>query len=890
LTLHASTPRARWRGTREKSSPALRPLWVGTILLVCVCLSSPPGHAALWQRAQSGTDLWYSGFLHAEASYTDVSGSVYEFEQGYFHGRENGSLDAKGSLHAHGLLRSGLSLDGTVLFDTRYDRYPQRYWDRRLWDTFRMNIVMDTPQPINDRWRLHARASYDREDSWRDEYPDARLLMEPIDDARLEAHARLESRSLTFEGGDLKPDFGGRGFVLYQRDILGLRANAHNDAAEADLIGGRTKGTTFLQTPDDSLGIRADGTAGPYRLAHAPIVRGSEIVAIEERDRFDATIRVRRTEQRRNLDYTVDYLRGVITFMEPITSESFEGNPIYISIQYSFDDRSAGYRRYLAAGRAGMKWGDLARADILYAGVYDDAGSWRGDDAGRTPAQRRSAYGTAIEAEPLAHTRIEATAALSDSGQFARESHSGAVGLSLESRSVRNLTLTGDFQRIAPGFVALDNRTLVGQRNRQEVRLEGTYRAAPAVDFLGGGRQTRTAVEALDANAYRDQSAFAGVRVRPWTRTDVTYRHEWRTASDRKSVHERDELRETAGLELGQAFAASRLRAAAEREHFTDHAHAGQAGARTATWRLRSTLDLRPWSWLAGRGGAKTELLKDRATNRSQSRRDRAEAGATLRFHNAYSLRGDIEWKVDRALDAAGWKLTGGTRTNTERAHSLGADLRPVESVQLLLAYDRDEKRNDVAAQVERASEAFRAEGYWFLTPDLEFHGAAGREDLRDARKIGVAQGLLRRYERRFEGDVTYNYSTRLSLFTGYQLKLRRIFDPGRSDTKLHRVRTGANWHIHRNWEITARLSYAMLDGQPIAADEGQGSLAIGEAIDNRRWVATGELAWDVGRMWRLAAGYETLEHEVEDGGDADASSGDDYAADRFFLKLMQKF
>jgi hypothetical protein len=890
VTLHTSTRPVRCRGAGRHKPHALESLGVGVILGILGTLAGHPAHAALWQRAQSGTDLWYSGFLHAEASYTDVTGSVYEYEEGYFHGRENGSIDAKGSLHAHGLLRTGLAVDGTMLFDTRYDRYPQRYWDRRFWDTFRMNVVMDTPQPVNDRWRLHARATYDREDSWRNEYPDARLLMEPIDDARLEVHALVESHSLLFEGGDLKPDFGGRGFVLYQRDILGLRANAHNDAAEGELIGGRTKGTTFLQTPDDSLGIRADGTAGPYRLAHAPIVRGSEIVAIEERDRFDATIRVRRTEQRRNVDYTVDYLRGVITFMEPIASESFESNPIYISIQYAFDDRSAGYRRYLAAGRAGMKWDDTARADIIYSGIYDDPGSWQGDDTARPPADRRSNYGTVIEVEPLARTRIEASAALSDSGQYAGESHNGAVGLNLESRSVPNLTLNGDFQHIEPGFVALDNRTLVGQRNRQELRLDGTYRAAESIDLLGGGRHTRTAVEALDANAYRDQSVFAGVRLRPLASTELTYRQEWRTAEDRKPVHERDELRETGSLELGQAFATSRLRAAAEREHFTDHAHAGQAGARTATWRLRGALDLSPWSWLAGRGAAKTELLKDTSTDHSQSRRDRAEAGATLRFGDAYSLRGDLEWKVDRALDAAGWQFTGGTRTNTERAHSLGADLRPAKSVQLLLAYDREEMRNDLAALVERAAEAFRVEGHWFLTPDLELHGVARHEDLRDARKIGVAQGLLRRYERGIEGDITYNYLTRLSLFTGYQLKLRRVFDPGRSDTKLHRVRTGANYHIHRDWEITARLSYALLDGEPIAAEEGMGSLAVGEAIDNRRWVATGELAWDIGHMWRLAAGYEALEHEVTDGVEPQDGADDDYAANRFFLKLMQKF
>jgi hypothetical protein len=281
---------------------------------------------------------------------------------------------------------------------------------------------------------------------------------------------------------------------------------------------------------------------------------------------------------------------------------------------------------------------------------------------------------------------------------------------------------------------------------------------------------------------------------------------------------------------------------------------------------------------------AKTEAVRDRAAARTRERRDRAEAGAAFRLNERYALRGDAEWQADYALDEAGWKLTGGTRARHSGAYSLGADLRPVPSVQLLLAHDREETRDDLARAVERASEANRVEGYWFATPDLEFHAVAGLEDLRDARKIGVAQGLLHRYERRWEADVTYNWSTRLSCFGGVQWRLRRVLDPGRSDTELTRLRGGLNLHLHPDWELTARIRHDRLDGESMAATESD--LATGEALENHRWIATGEVAYDLARMWRLALGYETLEHAI----DSQEDSPDDFAADRVYLKLMQKF
>ncbi len=858
---------------------------LATLLFLASTCTTPLVRAAVWENSTSGTDLWYSGFLHAEASYTNVTGSVAGYEEGYFHGQDGISIDVKGALHAKGSLRSGLLLNSTLLFDTRYKRYPQRYWDRRFWDTFRMKVVMDTPHRINDRWKFHARAVYDRDDTWRDEYPDARLLMEPIDDARLEVFAHLESRSVTVEAGDLKPDYGGLGFVLYQRDILGLHSDIHNEAASAGITTGRVKGTTFLQTPDDSLGIRADGTAGPYHLAHAPIVRGSEIVYIEVRDRFDPSILIRRTQQRRNIDYTIDYLRGVVTFTEPVQSETFEGNPVYISVQYSFDDRDAGYRRYLAATRADVKLGERVSFGGRYAGVFDDAGSWRGDETNKPPAQRLSAYGAVLQADLMDHTRIEAAAALSDSGHLGGEASNAALGVRLECRDVPRLRLKGEFQRIEYGFEPLDNRSFVGQRNRQIISSEGTYAASSAVDLIAGQRHVTAANPQFDANSYTDETVFAGLAVRPAKGMTLKYKHEWRSAIDDKSSHEKEEYRETSLMELELAGSKGKTRIAAERELFLDQVHKGTEGASTATWRLRSASDLRFGTLLRPSLVLKTELRKDRDSDMSLNRRDMAEAEVNIRKAEILQAQVRGEWAADYDIHEAGWHFTGGERVRREYAYVLSGDLRPTDSVQLIATLERQETYDDASDAVERKAKVARCEGYWFINPDLELHAAFSNEDLEDTRKIGVSDGLLHRYETRFESDLTYNADTKLSLFAGYQLKIRRLFYPDLSDTRVNRIRLGINAHLTRRLEITARVRYTSLTGESVAYSQSDG-IDVHEDLENHRWIATGELAYDLKSMWRVAAGYESLEYAV----DSVEDSQDDYSAGRIYLKVMQKF
>jgi hypothetical protein len=78
--------------------------------------------------------------------------------------------------------------------------------------------------------------------------------------------------------------------------------------------------------------ITPDGTTGPYRLSHPPVIPGSESVRIESRDPADGRTN---SEKRRTriVDYGIDYVSGEIVFREPVT-EASAGNDVVIVVEY----------------------------------------------------------------------------------------------------------------------------------------------------------------------------------------------------------------------------------------------------------------------------------------------------------------------------------------------------------------------------------------------------------------------------------------------------------------------------------------------------------------------------------------------------------------------------
>jgi len=131
--------------------------------------------------------------------------------------------------------------------------------------------------------------------------------------------------------------------------------------------------------------IPADGSS-TYFVKLAPMVVGSEIIWIEARDPISEVV-VSKTHMERDIDYTIDYDTGEITFTKAIASVTPEGNINYIVVDYQYLPEAPGYKRYLAGLRNTYQITDRLSLGVGYLTQYDDRGSSTPELAGRNPYQ-----------------------------------------------------------------------------------------------------------------------------------------------------------------------------------------------------------------------------------------------------------------------------------------------------------------------------------------------------------------------------------------------------------------------------------------------------------------------------------------------------------------------
>ncbi|HUF50614.1 MAG TPA: DUF11 domain-containing protein [Longimicrobiales bacterium] len=117
-------------------------------------------------------------------------------------------------------------------------------------------------------------------------------------------------------GDDLSPG-------QYRRSLPGVSARI--SAGAATLLG---FGSSVAQGLVDRQ-LRGNGTSGPYDLGGA-IRLGTDRVAIETRDRLNASLVVSRQELERFVDYDIDASTGTILLRRPLASADANGNPLML--------------------------------------------------------------------------------------------------------------------------------------------------------------------------------------------------------------------------------------------------------------------------------------------------------------------------------------------------------------------------------------------------------------------------------------------------------------------------------------------------------------------------------------------------------------------------------
>ncbi|MEM0986225.1 MAG: carboxypeptidase-like regulatory domain-containing protein [Pseudomonadota bacterium] len=182
---------------------------------------------------------------------------------------------------------------------------------------------------------------------------------------------RLERDTAQFLFGDFNTDLSDSELLRYNRRVSGLKAGYVTDRVTA--TGFVTESNQQFQR--DELG--ADGTTGPYQLSGSPIVRTSEIITVETRDRFrpDIVLAVKTLE--RDRDYEIDYANGEVRLRAPLAPTDSTFNPNVIVAEY--EAQGGGERKISAGGRAALR--DRTGAFEVGASVIHDEAGTQANDA-----------------------------------------------------------------------------------------------------------------------------------------------------------------------------------------------------------------------------------------------------------------------------------------------------------------------------------------------------------------------------------------------------------------------------------------------------------------------------------------------------------------------------
>lgn len=298
----------------------------------------------------------------------------------------------------------------------------------------------------------------------------------------------LKAEKNAFRGvfGDFDTGLSESKLSRYSRRLSGLAA---------DYQGERLEFTAFATDTNQAFvrdELAADGTSGRFQLSAAPLVRNSETITIETRDRFRPDVILATTTLARYADYEIDFDTGEIVFRLPVPAADAAFNPNVILVDY---ETSAPVTRALTAG---------GRGAVKFLGGRGEAG-----------ATFIHEEGAGVDAETTNLAGTDVVVALSDAtelrAEYARSFTDGATGSTEADALLAEVSHTGDrvdakayFSEVEADF-GLDQQTSaqVGVRRfGAEVRVR--------IDEFDGGLATENGARSIEAKAYREENLTTG--------------------------------------------------------------------------------------------------------------------------------------------------------------------------------------------------------------------------------------------------------------------------------------------------------------------------------------------------------------------------------------------
>ncbi len=308
-------------------------------------------------------------------------------------------------------------------------------------------------------------------------------------ESRYPVYVKLEKDTFQAVFGDFETGLTRTELGRYSRRLSGLKVDYESEDASITAFAAETN-QTFMKDE-----IAADGTSGPYRLDAAPLVRSSEVITIETRDRFRPDEILSTTVMNRYVDYEIDYVTGELFFRQPVavTDDGFNPNVIVVDYETSeLGDRgvTAGLR-----GAARFASGKLETGVTL---VHEEDGATQGAEGSNLIAADVTLR---LDASTEIRGEIAATNSQAETGQTSGE----AVLLEAVRRTERML-VSGYFREETEGYGLGQQSSSTSALRRIGAQLSAEL---GVTDVEGGSDRS---VSKLEAQAYREENLTEGSR------------------------------------------------------------------------------------------------------------------------------------------------------------------------------------------------------------------------------------------------------------------------------------------------------------------------------------------------------------------------------------------
>jgi uncharacterized repeat protein (TIGR01451 family) len=180
-------------------------------------------------------------------------------------------------------------------------------------------------------------------------YGDESLFQDEAESSR-KLYLKIERNQFYALFGDYQTNLTVTELSQYSRTLNGIKSEYKDEYFETNVFAAET---SLANVRDE---LEGKGITGPYFLSRRDVVRNSEQIEVEVRDRFQSGRILSTTPMSHGNDYDIDYDLGVIRFRQPVEVRDQLLNPLFIVVNYETqDDREAAL---VAGGR-----GEISTAD-----------------------------------------------------------------------------------------------------------------------------------------------------------------------------------------------------------------------------------------------------------------------------------------------------------------------------------------------------------------------------------------------------------------------------------------------------------------------------------------------------------------------------------------------